>query len=193
MPSSVASQVDNELQKIATTYSTVTNDANGYIAQANQSGCNITELPQVPTDGDWTALREMLLQDRKRLITAEEGARPVAATVRGSPAGPPEPLVGVPRIKAQKTWAAASRPPGIRIACAPPARAGRPQASRSPPAERCRWRRCAGPGQARHAVPCSLSLTSCLVRRATLRLLRFPSGPKPSETAPTYLFLVASK
>jgi hypothetical protein len=32
----------------------------------------------------------------------------------------------------------------------------------------------------------SLSLTSCLVRPVTLRRVRFPSGPKPSETAPTY-------
>ena len=38
-----------------------------------------------------------------------------------------------------------------------------------------------------------LSLTSCLVRPVTLRRVRFPSGPKPSETAPTYRFLVESK
>jgi len=31
----------------------------------------------------------------------------------------------------------------------------------------------------------TLSRTSCLVRPVTLRRIRFPSGPKPSETAPT--------
>jgi hypothetical protein len=31
----------------------------------------------------------------------------------------------------------------------------------------------------------SLSRTSCLVRPLTLRRIRFPSDPKPSEIAPT--------
>ena len=39
----------------------------------------------------------------------------------------------------------------------------------------------------------SLSRTSALVRPVTLRRTRLPSGPKPTEIAPTKRFFAASK